>query len=147
MKKNHQKISPYIIINLLIFVALTILFAVLPKVLFMHWLPINENEPGYAGNFTYVLHDICPCHDGEDDCSGYYACGPDKANITYNLDNAPANLLTEAKIDNYLSNQIETNRQSANIMRIYLLCDASYLLSFLSLVAGIIYFNHTKATQ
>ena len=142
-KENKPKFKINVIINLIIFAGLAVLFAILPRILFTIWFP-DTNEPQYAGDFAYVMHDICPCHTGEDECSGYYACGADKANITYNLDNAPEDELKAAKIDDYFENQIESVRRSATIMRRYTYFDICYLLSFLSLVAGVIYFIHNK---
>lgn len=145
MKKDHKKINTRIKINLVIFTALAVLFGLMPRALLTYWLPGQSDQPEYAGNFAYVLSDICPCHVGEDDCSGYYACGPDKANITYNLDNAPADKLEQAKRDSYLESQITSVRHGMMIQRYYLMCSICYLLSFLSLVAGIIYWNHNRA--
>ena len=122
----------------------------MPRILFGVHFPFQMDEPNpsgdYSGNFAYVLHDICPCHEDDDECAGYYACGSDKANITYNLDNAPADKLKEAKRDSYFEGKIESARQSAMVQRHYLACDLCYLLSFLSLVAGIIYWNHSRAS-
>ena len=146
MKKDHKKLPTRIKINIAIFALLAILFGLMPRMLFGIRFPFQVDEPDYAGNFAYVLHDICPCHEGEDECAGYYACGQDKANITYNLDNAPADKLEEAKRDAYFEGRIEATRQSAMIQRYYLISDLCYLLSFLSLVAGIIYWNHSIAS-
>lgn len=146
MKKAGQKLNIRIKINIAIFGILTVLFAVMPKVMMYVWYPDN-NEPQYGGSFAYILHDICPCSADEEDCKGYYACGPDKANITYDLDTAPEDLLAEARRDHYFESQIEGNRRSMIVMRQYLLCDICYLMSFVSLVGGVIYWNHNKARE
>ena len=146
-KTNNQKVKLPLRkkINVAIFAVIAIIFAVLPNTLFMSWINVDDNKPDYADNFPYVLHDICPCHTGEDDCSEYYACGADKANITYNLDTAPEDKLEEAKRDTYFENMIESNRHSVLYARVMTLCDISYIIAFLSLVVGIIYWNHNKA--
>ena len=144
MKKSRQKLNVRVKVNIAIFGLLTLLFAILPGIMMVIWFP-DTDEPQYGDNFSYILHDICPCSEDEKDCQGHYACGPDKANITYNLDNAPADLLAEAKQDHYYETQIESVRNGVIMMRRYLLCDIYYLLSFLSLVAGVIYWNHNKA--
>ena len=129
MKKSRQKLNVRVKVNIAIFGLLTLLFAILPGIMMVIWFP-DTDEPQYGDNFSYILHD---------------ACGPDKANITYNLDNAPADLLAEAKQDHYYETQIGSVRNGVIMMRRYLLCDIYYLLSFLSLVAGVIYWNHNKA--
>lgn len=146
--KGTAKLPLRIKINIGIFGVLAIMFVTLPNILFRNWFPASDDsQPQYEGGFSYILHDICPCHASDDSCMGYYACGPDKANITYNLDNAPEDRLEVAKRDQYFENMIETNRHGFNITRLYLLCDASYMLSFLSLVAGVIYWNHNMAKR
>ena len=134
-------------INVGIFGLLAIVFAVIPNVLFRTWFPNDGTQPQYAGQFVYVLHDICPCQADDDECAGYYACGSDKANITYNLDTAPEDLLAEAKRDHYFEGMIEANRQGFTVMRLYLLCDISYLMAFISLVAGVVYWNHCRTKK
>lgn len=146
MKKNIRKLDIRIKINIIIFGLLAVLFAFLPRIMFAMWYPvIDDNVPQYEGGFAYVLNDICPCPANDDSCIGYYACGPDKANITYNLDNAPEDLLAQAKRDQYFEGMIEATRQSAIVMRQYLLCDICYLMAFISVVVGVIYWNHNKS--
>lgn len=77
--KTNKKLPTRIKINIVIFVLLAILFGFMPRILFGVHFPFQVDEPDYAGNFAYVLHDICPCHEGEDECAGYYTCGSDKA--------------------------------------------------------------------
>ena len=149
MKEKRQKMNLRVKINVVIFGIVTVLFALMPKLIMSQWMASldNSNQPQYEGGFVYVLHDICPCPSDDDDCAGYYACGPDKANITYNLDTAPEELLDEAKVDHYFEGMIETNRHSITAMRIYLLCDICYLMAFVSLVGGVIYWNHNMAKR
>ena len=134
-------------VNIIIFFAMAVAFFIMPSLLFRMAFPntesVADNYP--SGGFMYVLNDICPCNAGDEECSGYFACGPDKANITYNLDNAPADKLENAKQLAYLDSSIETSRQGMIAMRIMLMCDVFYLLSFISLVVGIIYWNHCAA--
>ena len=146
MKNTKTKLPVRIKINIGIFFALAVFFAFLPNVLPGIFLPSNNSQL-YEGGFSYILHDICPCHAGDDDCSGYYACGLDKANITYNLDTAPADLLAEAKRDQYFEDRIESSRQSYVALRLLLLNDISYLMTFISLIAGIIYWNHNMVKK
>lgn len=147
MKKNQpKKLATRVKINIVIFGVLAVIFATIPQVLIRTWFPnTDSDQPSYAGQFAYTLYDICPCSDGDDACQGYYACGSDKANLTYNLDNAPADLLASAKQAQYFDNMIESSRQSTMVIRMYILSDISYLMSFISLVAGVIYWNHNKA--
>ena len=142
--KSRAKLPMNIKINILIFAVGTILFALLPRLVFMNWASIGDNDPDYAGNYAYTLYDICPCAVDDESCQGYYACGADKANLTYNLENAPEDKLQDAKAMNYLEDRLETNRQGIMVMRVYILCDISYLVSFLSFVVGIIYWNHNR---
>lgn len=144
--KTKTKLSMRAKVNVGIFVVVAIIFALMPKLIMAQYMVAIENaaQPQYAGQFTYVLYDVCPCSEGDDECAGYYACGPDKANITYNLDNAPEELLDAAKRDQYFEGMIEANRHSATVMRVYLQCDMCYLMAFVSLVAGAIYWNHCK---
>ena len=145
---NRVKMPLKIKINIVIFGMLTIIFAILPNIWFKNSFSASDTStPQYEGGFSYILHDICPCPSNDDACIGYYACSPDKANITYNLDNAPAEELKSAKRDHYFESLIEANRSGIMITKTYLLCDISYLLSFLSLVAGVIYWNHNTAKK
>lgn len=149
MKKEKVKVKmpTRFKVNIIIFFAMAVAFFIMPSLLFRMAFPNTESAADSypSGGFMYVLNDICPCHEGEDSCSGYFACGADKANITYNLDNAPADKLENAKQLAYLESSIETSRQGMNVMRIMLMCDVFYLLSFISLVAGIIYWIHCAA--
>lgn len=146
--KTKTKMPARIKINIGIFMLMAVLFALLPNALFRVWLPDNDDsQPQYEGGFSYILHDICPCPADDDNYAGYYACGPDKANITYNLDTTPADLLAEARRDQYFEDRIEASRQAPIMMRLYLLCDISYLMAFISLVAGIIYWNHNMVVK
>ena len=141
--KKQKKMSVNTKINFAIFMGLAALFYFLPGIMFGIWYPnVDVDEPNYSGDYAYVLYDICPCHEGDDACAGYYACGPDKANITYNLDNAPAELLEEAKKSDYFDMRLESIHQGNIAMRHFLLCDMFYLVSFLSLIGGIIYLVH-----
>lgn len=148
MKKNITKTKMPIRykINIAIFALVALIFAFAPNAIIRIMFPNNDDVNDYSsGDFAYILYDVCPCHEGEDSCSGYFACGPDKANITYNLDNAPEDRLDDAKRMSYIDNAIESARQSAIIMRVYILCDVCYLMAFVSLVGGIIYWNHCAA--
>lgn len=147
--KTKTKLPMRVKINIVIFGVMAVVFALMPRVIMWQWMASIEGaaEPQYAGQFAYVLHDICPCHTDEDDCMGYYACGQDKANITYNLDNAPEELLDEAKVDHYFEGMLESNRYGVIAMRVYLQCDACYLMAFVSLVVGVTYWNHCKARK
>ena len=147
--KTKTKLPMRVKVNVGIFAVVALVFALMPRVIMSQWMASIDSavEPQYAGQFTYVLHDICPCQAGDDECAGYYACGPDKANITYNLDTAPEELLDEAKRDHYFEGIIETNRHSVIAMRFYLQCDICYLLALVSLIAGVIYWNHCKAKK
>ena len=147
MKKGAGKLNIRIKINIAIFAVVAVLFAVMPHVLFGIWYPsdVEDSQPQYdKNNFAYVLYDICPCSATDDDCAGYYACGADKANITYNLDTAPEDLLMEAKQASYFESMIMGSRMAPMIMRQYLLCDICYLMAFASAVVGVIYWNHNK---
>ena len=142
--KTKTKMPMNIKINILIFAVVTVLLALLPKLVFMNWIPDDGNATDYAYGWAYTLYDICPCSADDESCQGYYACGADKANLTYNIENAPEDKLEAAKVATNFENRLETNRQGMMVMRIYLLCDVSYLLSFLSFVAGVIYWNHNR---
>lgn len=144
MAKTKAKMPMQFKINIAIFFALAVIFAILPSIIIrIAGARINSSSEKYSsGDFIYVLNDVCPCHTGDDDCSGYFACGPDKANITYNLDSAPEEKLEFSKQMSYLANAIEVNRQGPMTMRLYLWLDMCYILSFISLVAGIIYWIH-----
>ena len=147
MKKAGQKLNIRIKINIAIFGILTMLFAAMPTIMMYVWYPDDNDEPQYVGGFAYITYDICPCSADEEDCKGYYACGPDKANITYDLDTAPEDLLAKARRDQYFETLIEGNRRGVIVIRQYLLCDICYLMSFVSLVGGVIYWNHNKARE
>ena len=147
--KTKTKLPLRVKINIVIFGVMAVVFALMPQLIISQWMASIDSaaEPQYAGQFTYVLNDICPCQADDEDCVGYYACGPDKANITYNLDTAPEELLDLAKRDHYFEGMIESNRYGTVAMRIYLQCDICYLMAFVSLVAGVIYWNHCKAKK
>ena len=142
--KTKAKMPTRIKVNVVIFVIMTILFAVLPMIFFTVWFPNDESGSQYEDSFSYILHDICPCSADEENCMGYYACGPDKANITYNLDTAPADILAEARRDHYFERMISSARYSSIVMRQYLIMDICYLMSLISLVSGVIYWNHNR---
>lgn len=133
-------------INIAIFAFVTLVFAIAPSCITKRWVDSFNDRPEYAGqSFSYIMNDICPCHTGEDDCSGFYACGKDKANITYNLDTAPEDLLKSTEKEAYLESLIESNRQSIIYSRIPLVCDICYIIAFISLMSGIVYWNHSKS--
>lgn len=145
--KNKNKLPVRIKVNIGIFMVIAVMFAVMPQIMMrVRAEQMNSIEqPQYAGQFVYVLHDICPCRADDEECAGYYACGPDKANIKYNLDTVPEELLDAAKRDHYFEGMIEADRQGSMIMRDYLQYDICYLMAFVSLIAGVIYWNHCKA--
>ena len=145
MKKTKVKMPTRIRVNIAILVVMAVIFAVMPSILFQIWFNNNETVAQYGDSFAYILHDICPCSADEEDCLGYYACGPDKANITYNLDTAPADQLAEAKRDHYFETLFDSVRHNTINIRRYIVCDICYFVSVLFLVAGVIYWNHNKA--
>ena len=142
--KPKTKMPMNIKINVVIILVMAVVFALLPNLVFMKWIPTDGNASDYGVSWAYTLYDICPCSVDDESCQGYYACGADKANLTYNLENAPEDKLEAAKVATNFENRLETNRQGMMVMRVYLLCDISYLFSFISLVAGIIYWNHNR---
>ena len=142
--KTKTKMSMNIKINILIFAAVTILLALLPGLVFARWIPDDGNATDYTYGWAYTLYDICPCSANDGKCQDNYNCGADKSNLTYNIENAPEDKLEAAKVATNFENRLETNRQGMMVMRIYLLCDISYFLSFISFVAGVIYWNHNR---
>ena len=143
-RDRQENPSRHIKINIIIFMALAILFAFLPTILLKLWLPDAE-QPDYKNRgFSYALYGICPCHEGDDECSNYYACEKDKENIIYNLDNAPDDKIKDAKRDSYFENLIKASNNNIRTLHWTLTRDFCYLLSFLSLVTAVIYGNHNK---
>ncbi|MBQ7802891.1 hypothetical protein IJ380_03515 [Candidatus Saccharibacteria bacterium] len=120
-------------VNCLIFLTLGIFcLFVMPTLVFKLYFP-EDNSPDYTHeSFTYSsLYKICPCSEKEDydydSCAGYYACGPDKANLPYNFDNAPEELLKAANHDVYFENEISVLGHRITSIRTSLLMDLSHI--------------------
>ena len=145
-KPSMQKFNFGVKINLGIFLIVAILCGfVFPKMIFEKSLPEDTNPIYTHESFIYpILYDVCPCSASEDydydSCAGYYAC--DKANITYNLNNAPEDALEAAKRDVWFETEIKGVRTQVIVNNIYLLMDLSYIIAAISLLSGLIYGIH-----
>ncbi len=144
MMKKEANQSTRIKTNIIILMVTAIVFAILPMALHLLW-PQEPEQSGYTDRgFPYLLHSICPCHEGDDECAKGHSCGKDEANTSYNLDNAPAEKIEEAERDRYFESLLEANRSNIRALRLNLASDFCFAASFILLIVDFVYGNHNK---
>ena len=114
-----------------------------------------DGTPKYESLYmTYRKYDICPCRAGETNCEGTFLCPADehagRVALTYNLDNAPADLLEKAEKEveseeRYWNLYDAVNRTAMPQKKLYVVVSAMMkVLSLVGVIVCVVYYNHEK---